>query len=302
MKIIRTFMELSKSGIVTLVLISVLTGYLAGQSFEAPFQLPRLVLTLFGILLLASGSSALNQAQEYKIDAQMPRTQARPIPSGRIPLKMAFLFCAGSMGIGLWILNYLDTNLFWMGLFSAFSYNVLYTLWWKPQYPFAAIPGAVPGAMPIWMGFYAASNDLWNPTGLFLFCIVFYWQMPHFWVLALRFQNDYRAGAIPTLPVRKGEEWTRRHILTWTLGYIALTLGGAWFLKLGSIYLSLCLVTGIGILLALRKYWRDESKQSWLPFFLIINFSLIIYTAGLVLDQWSIHLIPGLSNWFSNQS
>src|SRR6478735_8703304 len=88
------YRELSKSGIVALVLISVLGGYLAGHPFERPLDWIRLLETLLGILLLSSGSSALNQYQERHIDAQMPRTAKRPIPSGRISANGALVFVA----------------------------------------------------------------------------------------------------------------------------------------------------------------------------------------------------------------
>src|ERR1035437_5911516 len=84
--------ELSKSGIVALVVISVLGGYLAGRPLERELDLIRLAATLFGVLLLASGSSALNQIQERHIDAQMPRTAGRPLPSGKLRLWEAWVF------------------------------------------------------------------------------------------------------------------------------------------------------------------------------------------------------------------
>src|SRR6185437_16687128 len=93
-----------------------------------------------------------------------------------------------------------------LGLLAVLSYNGLYTLWWKRRWSYAAIPGAIPGALPILMGHYAAAGHLGAPAGIYLFLLLFFWQMPHFWVLALRFRADYEKGDFPTLPVTHGPE------------------------------------------------------------------------------------------------
>src|SRR4051812_28077740 len=108
---IAIYRELSKSGIVALVLISVLGGYLVGHRPELAFDWGRLALTLFGILFLASGSSALNQLQEQAEDALMPRTAGRPLPSGRISLLEAGAFVGVTLSLGLLLLSWLDPML-----------------------------------------------------------------------------------------------------------------------------------------------------------------------------------------------
>jgi protoheme IX farnesyltransferase len=115
----KTIADLSKSGIVTLVLISVLAGYLIGQPSELPLNYTRLALTLFGILFLASGSSALNQYQERKIDAQMKRTANRPLPSGRVRSEFVLSFVVVTLLLGLFILQQLDWQLFFLGVLAV---------------------------------------------------------------------------------------------------------------------------------------------------------------------------------------
>src|SRR6185295_14280231 len=113
--VMKLYRELSKSGIVALVLISVLGGYLIGHSPETPFDFTRLFVTLFGVLFLASGSSALNQIQERHIDAAMPRTAKRPLPSGRISLGHAWAFVAVTLTLGLFNLASLGRELLGYG-------------------------------------------------------------------------------------------------------------------------------------------------------------------------------------------
>lgn len=289
----KTLKELSKGGIVALVLISVLGGYLIGHSPETPINLGRLLATLFGILFLASGSSALNQLQERHVDATMPRTANRPLPSGRLTPDQVLIFVAVTILTGLIILYILSQTLFAMGLMAVLLYNGLYTLWWKKHWAYAAVPGAIPGALPIWMGFVAASNQLIHPAGIYLFLILFYWQMPHFWVLALRFKNDYAQGQFPTLPVALGERITVFQIQLWCLGYIGLALVAPFFLKVGAVYLGVTFpVCGL-LLYFLKKYVvhaQNPESKNWLPFFLTVNFSLIFFVGAAAMDLWSVNL------------
>lgn len=298
---LRIYQELSKSGIVTLVLISVLAGYLTGHPFEENFSVARLILTLVAVLLIAAGSSAMNQIQEIETDRAMPRTAKRPLPSGRISKIEAIVFSVGSMSAGAFLLYRLEPSLFWQGACAIFSYNVLYTMWWKRRFPMAAIPGAIPGALPILMGFTAAARNPWHPGGWFLFLILFFWQMPHFWVLAIRYAEDYRKGGIPTLPVAHGDRITLKQILAWCLAYIGVAFSGPLFLGTGKIYLGVCTVVSVILIYELIKLFKnsksvsDPSSKTWLRFFLWVNFSLIFYLTAIVVDLWSVYLIPILT-------
>jgi protoheme IX farnesyltransferase len=293
-----TYQELAKGGIVTLVLISVFAGYLIGHPAERDFSWWRLLGTLLGILSLASGSSALNQYQEREIDARMPRTANRPLPSGRLSPLQALLFIGITLPLGVAILGVLKFELAVMGLLAVVSYNLLYTLWWKKHYAFAAVPGAIPGALPILMGFAAARVDSnfssLDPAGLFLFGILFFWQMPHFWVLALKYREDYEAGGIPTLPVKHGTGLTLAQITTWCLAYLGLALLGTFFLRSGALYLSSSFVVSGYVLYELVRFIRAPEGRSWLRFFLAVNFSLILFLLAAVLDLWSVDFLPYL--------
>lgn len=305
-----SYRELSKSGIVALVLISVLGGYLCGHPLEKSFSWIHCLWTLGGVLFLASGSSALNQLQEQGLDAQMPRTAKRPLPSGRISRKKAALFIGFNLGAGLFILSKIHWDIFAFGLAAVLAYNGLYTLWWKKHWPYAAVPGAIPGALPILIG-YTAANEWGHPAGgFYLFFMLFFWQMPHFWVLALRYRQEYAHANIPTLPVTHGAGITVSRITVWCLSYVGLALIAPLFLKVGALYLTGALLTSGKILWELRSFARTHLKNThvmsmseqasreatgqenlkWLRFFLWVNFSLIIYISLLVLDLWSVRL------------
>lgn len=289
---ISLFRELAKSGIVSLVLISVLGGYLAGQLPEKPLDGLRLTMTLLGLLLLSSGSSALNQVQEKKIDAEMPRTAKRPLPSGLITFEQAVFFVVICLFLGTVVLFALSPLLAALGWVAVISYNGLYTLWWKKHWALAAIPGAIPGALPILMGYEAAHGNLSAPGGWYLFALLFFWQMPHFWVLAIKYQDDYAAGGIPTLPVTHGTPITVRQISVWSLAYIGIALAAPLFLHVGWIYEITSILMSIEVLRQLWKFSRAPESKSWLHFFLWVNFSLIAYIAAVVIDLWIQPLFP----------
>jgi protoheme IX farnesyltransferase len=287
---IKNIRELSKSGIVTLVLISVFAGYLIGQSAEVPFLWDRMLRTLLGILFLSSSSSALNQLQEVEFDRQMPRTAGRPLPSGRMSVQTVQVFIAVTLVLGLLILYTLDLKLLWMGLAAVLFYNGLYTLWWKRHWAYAAVPGAIPGALPILMGYTAATGRVFSPQGLYLFFILFYWQMPHFWALALRFKDDYAQGGFPTLPVKHGQGLTLRQITVWCISYSALVLIAPFFIHVRWVYWVPSLGVTVKVLYELYLFVSKPEGKQWLHFFLWVNFSLVFYLGAAIVDLWSYFL------------
>jgi len=298
---VKLWLELSKSGIVTLVVLSVLGGFLSGQALDEPFRFREGFLVLAGLLLLSSGSSALNQIQEAHIDAEMPRTSGRPIPSGRLPKLHAIRFAVLAIASGLATLAFVsptfDLTLFFMGLAALISYNGLYTLWWKRTTPWAAIPGAIPGAIPAWMGYIAArpiphSTRLSEPAGLYLFALLFFWQMPHFWSLALKYRDDYARGGFPTLPVARGDHRTRVESAIWCLGYVLIGFSAPLFLSLGPVYWFPSAVLSAWTLLSLRAFLSAHDPKAWIRFFLRINLSLIGYLAFAAIDHWHVYLVP----------
>ncbi|MEK6580101.1 MAG: protoheme IX farnesyltransferase [Bdellovibrionota bacterium] len=297
-KRIAIYKELSKSGIVFLVGISVVGGYLIGQPAGVPLGPARMCLTLLGVLALASGSSALNQLQEVAIDRTMPRTSKRPLPSGRMTSLHAKIFILASLIFGAFLLSRLGVVLLWTGVSAVFLYNGLYTLWWKKHWAFAAVPGAVPGALPILMGYASSSGSLFAPGGIYLFALLFFWQMPHFWVLALKFRSDYQKGGIPTLPVAHGAGITVDHIVLWCLAYVGIALLAPFFLKVGFTYMVPAILISFWLIWTLFQFTRAPESKKWLQFFLWVNFSLIIYIGAAALDVWNYHLFAKWIIWW----
>ncbi len=288
----KDFLTLAKSGIILLVLFTATCGYLSGHSLEKPWNWGHFFLVLISITLLSSGSAALNQIQEVEIDRKMNRTKDRPLPSNRLTLRSAIFFSLGLITSGLVGLYFINTVVLILGIAALVSYNVLYTMWWKKHMAFGAVPGAIPGALPILMGYQAAAENLLDPKGLYLFAVLFMWQMPHFWVLALKYSDDYKDGGFPILPVAKGVDVTRNHIVLWSLAYVCLPLMAVLFFPIGVVSVLLMVLIGVWILVELYRYIQKSEAKTWLRFFLAVNFSLMMILGLIVIDLWSIYLLP----------
>jgi protoheme IX farnesyltransferase len=272
--------------------ITLAAGFFIGQPFESSVEVFRFILTVISVTALALASGALNQIQEMNADSQMERTKNRPLPAGRISKRFAILLvfflllagtCAGAAVSG---------KVLALGWTAVISYNGFYTLWWKKKMAFAAIPGAIPGALPILIGFQAHDYALFDPRGIYLFAILFFWQMPHFWVLALKYSNDYDQGGFPTLPVAKGTAVTRQQITLWCLAYAAVAMMGSLFFPLGIFGVVSLLAVSIWMVFELVRFLNHPEQKTWLRFFLSINFSMIAYLMIILADLWSIYLHP----------
>ncbi|MBU6154403.1 MAG: heme o synthase [Bdellovibrionales bacterium] len=288
----RDILKLTKAEIVLLEVITLAAGFLIGQSLENPIDWILFLNALLGTSFLALGSGALNQIQEHREDALMDRTRSRPIPSGRISLPFAWFLSILLFALGILFLQMVSLSVLLLGVLAVVSYNGLYTMWWKRKLAFAAIPGAIPGALPILIGFQAAVGDLADLRGYYLFAILFFWQMPHFWVLALKYSNDYDQGGFPTLPVAKGSEVTRFQITLWCLAYAAIGLLSVFFFPTGIPGLVGSLLVSSWLLFELHRFLKQPEKKSWLRFFLSVNFSLLLYLFVISADLWSILLHP----------
>ena len=295
MATLRDLAVLSKGGIVFFVGLTTGLGFLVGLPPGMPLSWTYLLFSIAGTSLLGAGASALNQLQEVRLDAKMPRTRNRPIPAGRISRSSALFIGTGFAALGLLCLGTINPSCFVLGLTAPLLYNFFYTLFWKPRRPFAAVPGALPGALPVLIGATAAGGEI-TASGLYLFFLMFLWQMPHFWVLALRFQHDYAQGEVPTLPVRLGASITTQQIVVWCLAYLSVAALAPLVLRVGGVYIVAFIALGALVLHSLRNYVRTHAPREWIRFFLTINASLLGFLLGACLDHWSVYaLIPLLT-------
>ncbi|MBN2746607.1 MAG: protoheme IX farnesyltransferase [Bacteroidales bacterium] len=210
---LKTILELSKIKITFAVMLTTITGYvLAANEFNK-----EMIATVLGLFVLACGSAIINQYQEYKTDAVMNRTSKRPIPAGKISPKGAL-----SLGIGFSLLGSATIliNSGWLamslGLAALVWYNFIYTPL-KKITPFAVIPGSVIGALPPLVGWVAGGGEISDPRALIMAFFFFIWQVPHFWLLMLKYGQDYEAAGYPSLHRFYSENHIKRVTFLWTV-------------------------------------------------------------------------------------
>jgi protoheme IX farnesyltransferase len=192
---LKIFFDLIKIKITAAISLTTAVGYLLAvekMSFD-------ILIPVIGIFLLACGSSALNQYQERKTDALMSRTSNRPLPANRIKSSTALFIVFVLVVTGVLIL-YFRTNIqaTLLGVFALIWYNGIYTPL-KRKTAFAAVPGALIGAIPPMVGWVAGGGYIFDSQIMLIASFFFIWQVPHFWLLLLMSGDDYERAKLPSL-------------------------------------------------------------------------------------------------------
>lgn len=186
--------ELTKFRITFFVAVTTLVGYLLQSGgIEINMILPTL-----GVLVLACGASSLNEYQERNIDSKMKRTSSRPIPSGRLSEQNSLIISFTFILVGSFILLLSSSTVLFLGLFTLLWYNAVYTPL-KQKTAIAILPGSLVGALPPVIGWVAAGGAIYDPKIIALSSFMFIWQIPHFWLLLLMYDDEYREAGFPTL-------------------------------------------------------------------------------------------------------
>lgn len=196
------YVVLTKPDVTFLVVITTVAGFYLGSTGTLDWI--RLLHTLGGTLLIASGTAALNQYIEREMDALMRRTAARPLPSGQLRPREVLAFGAATISIGaLW----LGLAVNWLSALVALTTTVLYLGLYTPlktRTTLSTAVGAIPGALPPMIGWAAAHGTL-SLGAWVLFTILFVWQFPHFMAIAWMYREDYKRAGIRMLPVIDGK-------------------------------------------------------------------------------------------------
>ncbi|RHW36540.1 protoheme IX farnesyltransferase [Neobacillus notoginsengisoli] len=281
----QDFLALIKVGIVNSNLITTFTGLWLALHFTGLRFLENLDLvffTLAGSSLIIAGSCSINNYYDRDIDPYMERTKSRPTVSGRVQPRVALWLGIALIAAGTIFLFMTTITAAVIGIIGVFSYVVLYTMWSKRQYVSNTIVGSISGAVPPLIGWAAIDGNL-DPMAWALFALMFIWQPPHFYALAMRRVEEYRAAGVPMLPVVKGLKRTKLSIIIW----VAALLPIPFFLKsLGIPFLILATILNLGWL-ALGIYgYRNKDEMQWakrmfvysLQYMTIIFVSMVIFS------------------------
>lgn len=267
------FAELSKIKIPFAVSISSLTGYLV---FKGQFDMGALISTI-GVFLLAGGSAALNQYQEYHLDAKMKRTQNRPIPSGRFSSTNTLIFSIIVSLTGALILlfgNNLTACI--LGLLTLLWYNGIYTPM-KRKTTYAVLAGAFVGAFPPMIGWTAAGGYVFDTAIVLIAMLLFIWQVPHFILLLLKFGPEYEVAGFSSLTSHFSEAQLKKLIFVWVLAtaFSVMIIPVAGFISSGVI-IAVLLVSSIWIVYSFFILMRKQQLNMRKAFMQINLFLMLV--------------------------
>jgi heme o synthase len=277
---IKNYYHLTKPGIIRGNLMTAAAGFFLAAKQEIEIKL--LLATLLGTALIIAASCVINNFIDRKIDEKMSRTQKRALVTGVIGLKQALAY-AGVLLAGGFLALASFTN--WLtvavGLAGFLAYVGLYSLF-KRRSAYGTLVGSVSGAMPPLAGYVAVSNQL-DTTALILFLILCFWQMPHFYAIAIYRKEEYAAAGLPVWPIKHGLASTRRQMIVFMVFYLLALVLLKIYGSAGLIFLIVNLSLGLAWLwFGLNKSAKQDyvkwAKQIFgLSLLVLMTFSVSLY-------------------------
>lgn len=283
---IKNYYELCKPNVVLMMLITALVGSLLASKTLAPLSL--IAFAMLGIGLCASSAAAINQIIDRKADANMNRTENRPIPQGEVsPINASiFAFILASLGAAILVI-YVNTLTALLTLASLIGYAFVYTVYLKRATPQNIVIGGLAGAAPPLLGWTAVTNSV-DPNSLLLVLIIFAWTPPHFWALAIHRREDYAKENIPMLPVTHGVQFTKLQIILYTIILILVSLLPFVVLMSGVLYLISSLILGAIFLYYSVRLYFDQDNEYAFPTFVYSIYYIFLIFAALLVDHYLI--------------
>jgi protoheme IX farnesyltransferase len=280
----KNYYILCKPNVVAEMLFTAVVGMLLavpGMPALQPF-----IFGTIGIALAASSAAAVNHFIDRKADAQMTRTEKRPLPTGELTttnvVTFAVVLGVSSMFILVLLVNTLTAILTFL---SLFGYAIIYTLYLKRATPQNIVIGGIFGATPPLLGWCAMTNEV-HPYALLLALIIYVWTPPHFWALAIARREEYAKVNIPMLPVTHGPEFTRLQILLYTILLLCVT----WLPYLtgmsGLIYLACAMILGLGFIYYAVLMMRKKDNKTAMKTFVYSIVYITLLFAALLIDHY----------------
>jgi protoheme IX farnesyltransferase len=272
------YVALTKPRIIELLLITTVpTMVLAEGGWPSTWLV---IVTLIGGTLAAGGANAFNMYVDRDIDRLMERTRNRPLVTGAVAPRHALLFAA-ALEVVAFVVLWVGANLLSAVLaVSATAFYVgVYTIWLKRTSTQNIVIGGAAGAVPVLVGWAAVENSLaWAP--IVLFGVMFFWTPPHFWALAIRYADDYRAANVPMLPAVVPLGQAVRQMIGHTIAMVACSIALAPVADLGLLYtLSAVVLGGAFIAATIWLAGRPTASNSMRVFAFSITYVTLLFGA-----------------------
>ena len=280
----KGYLELTKPGVQALLFVSCISGMLIASDFQP--SLGVFIFGLLGVSFLAASSAVINHIFDQNIDAKMERTASRPIVVGEINNKQATIFSIILYVSGSWMLLSFANPLTWVLTTLTFIfYGFIYTRYLKFMTSQNIVIGGLAGAMPPLLGWTAVSNTV-EPNALLLVLIVMVWTPPHFWALAVHRVEDYAEASVPMLPVQKGVDFTKQHILLYTVLLFVCTMLPFSVGMFNELYLISAAILGSIFLYYSIRLLRDKTNSYAMPTFAYSLIYLALLFVVMLLDHY----------------
>ncbi|WHY01733.1 heme o synthase [Neobacillus sp. DY30] len=276
--LLKDLKALFKAGVLFANVLPVFTGfwlanYFTGNSFVD--NLGLFLLTIIGSTLVMAGALILNNWYDVDIDTIMERTKNRPTVTGNIPLKIVLKMGIFFTIIGFMMLLFTTIEAAIYGFIGWFTYVFLYTMWSKRRYTFNTIIGSVSGAVTPLIGWAAIESSL-HIVPIILFLILFIFQMPHTFAIAMRKCEEYKAAGVAMLPVVRGFKITKVQIII----YVACLLPFPFFLtSLGSMFIVIATILNVGWLaVSIAGFFsKNDLKWAYVIFLYSVNYIMVLF-------------------------
>lgn len=275
---VKAYFMLTKPRIIELLLITTVPAMIvAARGWPSPWLV---LATLVGGSMAAGSANCINCYLDRDIDEKMERTAIRPLPAHEVTpanaLRFGVILGVVSVVFMVWAVN-VPAALLSLG--AILFYVFIYTIGLKRHTPSNIVIGGAAGAAPALIGWAAVTGDVGRPAWV-LFAIIFYWTPPHFWALALRYSDDYKAAGVPMLPVVQGVAETTRQIVLYSVVLFAVSLLMYPVAELGVLYLAASTVMGLAfIYYALRLRAKPDAKAAMGLFHFSISYLVLVFVA-----------------------
>lgn len=253
---------LVKGIVLVLNILPIFTGYILALYFTNTTLQSlwvNFLCTMIGGTFIMAGALILNNWYEVDLDKKMVRTQERPTVTGSMDLKNILKLGLFFSLIGFVILSFTTLEAFLYGLIGWFFYVVLYTFWSKRRYTLNTIIGSVSGAVTPLIG-WAAVDSSFHIVPLMMFLLLFFWQIPHTFAIAIRRFDDYKNANVPMLPVVSGIEITKRQMFIYTLCLLPIPF---YLTSLGTIFVVIATILNIGFIIVSIKGFTAKDDKKW---------------------------------------
>lgn len=275
---VKAYFMLTKPRIIELLLITTVPAMIVA---ERGWPSPWLVLaTLVGGSMAAGSANCINCYLDRDIDEKMQRTSIRPLPSRDVTPRNALIF-----GVVLGVVSFVfmgfavNMSAAWLSLGAILFYVFIYTIGLKRHTPSNIVIGGAAGAAPALIGWAAVTGDVGRPAWV-LFAIIFYWTPPHFWALAIRYSDDYKAAGVPMLPVVRGVPETTRQIVLYSVVLLAVSLLMYPVAEVGLLYLASATIMGLAfVFYAFRLRKNPDGKGAMGLFHFSIMYLVLVFVA-----------------------